>query len=433
MKARCKLFAIAVLLAGVRVASAQCYTFSSGSAASFTVNITSLPSPTMPSPGIYQYSGPEAAGTASLTQGETTYASSGPISLIVTVSSDSSIDFSAFDLNVSFTSANNTIVAASVSLGWSGLFFPNGSLPAALPPIPGSLDPFMVVDVNFAETDYTPDSVGGCSGTSPAPPSPAPPSPAPPSPAPPPVPSSPAPSIKAGGVVPVGSAVPTIQPGEWVSIYGTNLANSTMAWNGDFPTSLDGTSVTIDGQSAYLSFVSSGQINVQAPNDTTIGIVPVVVTTAGGSSTAAVRLAQFGPSFFLLDAKHVAGIIFRSDGSGAYGGGSYDILGPTGTSLGYPTVAAKPGDIVELYGNGLGPTSPAVPAGQVFYGPAYTTNPVTLLINHVSVFPTFEGLTGAGLYQINLTVPAGLGTGDVSLVATVGGQQTPPTVVISLQ
>jgi uncharacterized protein (TIGR03437 family) len=144
-----------------------------------------------------------------------------------------------------------------------------------------------------------------------------------------------------------------------------------------------------------------------------------------------------GPSFFLLDAKHVAGIIFRSDGSGAYGGGSYDILGPTGTSLGYPTVAAKPGDIVELYGNGLGPTNPAVPAGQVFYGPAYTTNPITLLINHVSVSPTFAGLTGAGLYQINLTVPAGLGRGDVPgdvpLVATVGGMQTPPTVVISLQ
>jgi hypothetical protein len=48
MKARYNLFAIAVLLTGVRVASAQCYTFSSGSAASFTVDITNLPSPTMP-------------------------------------------------------------------------------------------------------------------------------------------------------------------------------------------------------------------------------------------------------------------------------------------------------------------------------------------------------------------------------------------------
>jgi uncharacterized protein (TIGR03437 family) len=247
------------------------------------------------------------------------------------------------------------------------------------------------------------------------------------------VPSNPAPSIKLGGVVPVGSAVPTIQPGEWVSIYGTNLASSTMAWNGDFPTFLNGTNVTVDGQSAYLSFVSSGQINLQVPTDTPLGIVPVVVTTAGGSSTTTVTLAQFAPSFFLRDSKHVAGIIVRSDGSGAYGDGSYDILGPTGTSLGYPTVAAKAGDIVELYGNGLGPTTPAVPAGQLFYGAAPTTNPVTLRIGNASVAPTFAGLSGAGVYQVNLTIPEGLGTGDVSLVATVGGKQTPPTVVISLQ
>jgi uncharacterized protein (TIGR03437 family) len=191
--------------------------------------------------------------------------------------------------------------------------------------------------------------------------------------------------------------------------------------------------VTINGQSAYLSFVSSGQINMQIPTDTTTGVVPVVVTTAGGSSTANVTLAQFAPSFFLQDSKHVAGIIVRSDGSGAYGGGSYDIIGPTGTSLGYPTVAAKAGDIVELYGTGFGPTNPAVPAGQVFYGRAPTTKPVGLRIGNSSVVLTFAGLSGAGVYQINLTVPGGLGTGDVSLVATVGGKETPRTVVISLQ
>jgi uncharacterized protein (TIGR03437 family) len=218
-----------------------------------------------------------------------------------------------------------------------------------------------------------------------------------------------------------------------VSIYGTNLASSTAAWNADFPTSLGGTSVTIDGKLAYLSFVSTGQINLQVPNDTAIGPVPVVVTTAGESATSTVTLAQFGPSFFLLDAKHVAGIIVRSDGSGANGGGTYDILGPTGTSLGYPTVAAKAGDIVELYGTGFGPTNPAVPAGQLFSGAAPTTSPVKLLIKNVSVTPMFAGLSGAGLYQINLTIPAGLGAGDVSLVATVGGVQTPTGVVISLR
>jgi uncharacterized protein (TIGR03437 family) len=243
------------------------------------------------------------------------------------------------------------------------------------------------------------------------------------------------PSLTAGGVFPVGSAVPTIEPGEWVSIYGNNLASSTVIWNGDFPTSLGGTSVTIDGKAAYLSFVSPTQINLQAPSDATTGSVPVVVTTASGTATSTVTLAQFAPSFLLLDSKHVAGIILRSDGSGAYGGGTYDLLGPTGSSLGYPTVAAKAGDNVEIFATGLGPTSPAEPVGQAFSSSAPTTYPVTLLINNVSVAPAFAGLSGAGLYQINLIVPNGLGTGDVPLVAvvgTTGGSQTPPNVVISL-
>jgi uncharacterized protein (TIGR03437 family) len=146
-----------------------------------------------------------------------------------------------------------------------------------------------------------------------------------------------------------------------------------------------------------------------------------------------VTLAQFAPSFFLLDSKHVAGIIPRPNGSGAYGGGTYDILGPTGTSFGYATVAAKAGDTVELFGTGFGPTNPPVSAGQPFSSAAPTTSPVNLLINKVSLTPSFAGLSGAGLDQINLTVPAGLGTGDVPLAATVGGAQTQSGVVISLQ
>jgi uncharacterized protein (TIGR03437 family) len=218
-----------------------------------------------------------------------------------------------------------------------------------------------------------------------------------------------------------------------VSIYGANLASSTVTWNGDFTKSLGGTTVTINGKGAYLSLVSPTQINLQSPNDTATGSVPVVVTTTGGTATSTVTLAQFAPAFLLLDSKHVAGIIPRSDGSGAYGGGTYDILGPTGNSLGYATVAAKAGDTVELFAVGLGPTDPPEQAGQAFSGTAPTTSPVDLRINNVSATPAFAGLSGAGLYQINLTVPEGLGTGDVSLMATVGGAHTPSGVVISLQ
>jgi uncharacterized protein (TIGR03437 family) len=246
--------------------------------------------------------------------------------------------------------------------------------------------------------------------------------------------------IASGGIVPVDSTEPAIQPGEWVSIFGTNLASSTATWNGDFPTSLGGTTVTIDGNAAYLSYVSPGQINLQAPDDTATGAVPVVVTTGSGTATADVTLAQVAPSFLLFDSKHVAGIILRQDGSGAYGQGadSYDLLGPTGTSLGFPTVAAKAGDIVELFGTGFGPTTPAVPAGQAFSGAAPATYEVALQINNVGVATIWVGMSGAGLDQINLTIPAGLGTGDVPLVAGISGghtplYETPSYVVISLQ
>jgi len=243
-----------------------------------------------------------------------------------------------------------------------------------------------------------------------------------------------APAISPGAVVPLFSASPTIQPGEWVSIFGSNLASGATSWNGDFPTSLNGTSVTINNRPAYLSYVSPGQINLQAPDDTAAGSVSVVVKTSGGTATSTVTLGQFGPSFCLLDGKHVAGIILRSDGSGAYGGGTYDIVGPTGTSLGYKTVAARAGDVIELFGVGFGPTNPTVLAGKAYSGAAPTTNPVQLSINNVAVPPAFAGITSAGLYQLNVgPLPAGLGTGDVKLQATVGGVQTPSAVVISLQ
>ena len=174
---------------------------------------------------------------------------------------------------------------------------------------------------------------------------------------------------------------------------------------------------------------------MQAPDDTATGTVPVVVTTSAGSATATVTLSPFAPSFDLLDTKHVSGIILRPNGSGAYGKGanSYDILGPTGTSLGYPTVAAQAGDTVELFGGGFGPTTPIVPAGAPFSSSAPINNTLTLYINNVAVKTTFVGLSSAGLYQINLKVPDGLGQGDVPIQAVVGGMQTQPGVLFSLQ
>jgi uncharacterized protein (TIGR03437 family) len=240
-------------------------------------------------------------------------------------------------------------------------------------------------------------------------------------------------SISAGGIVPVYSTSTTIEAGSWVSIYGTNLAAATATWNGDFPLTLGGTSVTVNNKPAYLWFVSPGQINLQAPDDPGTGTVPVVVTNGNGSANSTVTLGQVGPSFSLLDSKHIAGIIIRTDNSGAYGGGVYDIIGPTGSSLGYATKAAKAGDTVELFGVGFGATNPPVPAGHAFSGSAPALNQIQMSIGGTAVTPSFAGVTQAGLFQFNVTIPSGLGAGDLPLSAIVAGAQTPAGVVISLQ
>ncbi len=176
--------------------------------------------------------------------------------------------------------------------------------------------------------------------------------------------------------------------------------------------------------------MTPGSLVAQAPDDTATGTVPVVVTTANGTATSTVTLGTAGPSFSLLgDAKnHVAGIILH--------GSTYDVIGPTGSSLGFPTVAAKKGDTVVLFGVGFGPTTPAVPAGQLVTTAGVLASSSTLTFNFggVAVKPDYAAITSTGLWQFNFNaLPGGLPTGDVAITATVNGATTPSNFVIALQ
>jgi uncharacterized protein (TIGR03437 family) len=241
----------------------------------------------------------------------------------------------------------------------------------------------------------------------------------------------PPPSINTAGIVPFYGSGTSIEAGSWVSIFGNNLAGGTFLWNEDFPTSLGGTTVTVDGKPAYLMFVSPGQINIQAPDDNATGTVPVVVTTPSGTATSTVTLSQFAPSFFRFDTRYAAGAILTSDGSGAYANGTYDLLGPSGYFT-FGTRPATAGDTLELYGVGFGPTNPPVPAGHSFTGAAPVSNPVTVTIGGVSAQVLFAGITSAGLYQLNIVVPA-VGSGDQMLQANVGGVSTPTQVYVAIK
>jgi uncharacterized protein (TIGR03437 family) len=92
----------------------------------------------------------------------------------------------------------------------------------------------------------------------------------------------------------------------------------------------------------------------------------------------------------------------------------------------------KPGETLVLYGVGFGPSNPHVSAGQAFTGAAHTTTPVGVTIGGVSANVAFAGITEAGLYQFNLTVPF-TASGDQPLQASANGVQTPPGPVVTVQ
>jgi hypothetical protein len=75
------------------------------------------------------------------------------------------------------------------------------------------------------------------------------------------------PQIDPAGVVNAASFAQPISPGSLVSIFGSNLAATTMTAQGvPLPTELAGTSVTLNGTRAQLLFVSQRQINLEAPS-----------------------------------------------------------------------------------------------------------------------------------------------------------------------
>ena len=60
----------------------------------------------------------------------------------------------------------------------------------------------------------------------------------------------------------------------------------------------------------------------------------------------------------------------------------------------------------------------------MFSGAYETTNAVTVTVGGVGADVLWAGLVGAGLYQINVRVPASLADGDQAVVAMVAGLST---------
>jgi uncharacterized protein (TIGR03437 family) len=224
---------------------------------------------------------------------------------------------------------------------------------------------------------------------------------------------------------------PGIVPDSWFTIQGTNLSSTTDTWdktivNGNLPTTLDGVSVNVGGKPAYIYYVSPTQINALAP-DVGTGRVSVTVTNAYGTSApSAVTSQTVGPAFFLLAGKYA--VATTQD---------FSLVVQSGTFQGLTTAPARPGDVIILWGTGFGPTSPSAPVGiELPSDKTYSTaNPVTVTVGGIptQVYSAALAPGFAGLYQVAIQIPASAPDGDLPVVATVSGTQSPAGTLIAVQ
>jgi uncharacterized protein (TIGR03437 family) len=96
-----------------------------------------------------------------------------------------------------------------------------------------------------------------------------------------------------------------------------------------------------------------------------------------------------------------------------------------------PLQPAAVGEVIELYGTGLGATSPQIPVSQAAFPPAVLAAPVSVTIGGVAAEVKWAGLIGPGLYQVNVEVPS-VGVGDQPVTVSVAGFQSAAGVSVAI-
>jgi len=252
-------------------------------------------------------------------------------------------------------------------------------------------------------------------------------------------PALPVPAISSGGVVSASAfgGFASVAPGSWIEIYGSNLASDTRGWLGsDFsganaPTSLDGTSVTIGGQPAFIDYISPGQVNAQVPSNVGTGLQQITLKTVSGTSSPssitvnAVQPGLDAPASFSLNGIQYTVALF--------GDGTYVL--PEGAIGGVNSRPAKPGDTIMLYGVGFGPTTPDIPAGQVVQQSNMLADSFKISFGGTPAMLSYSGLapTLVGLYQFNVVVPSVAASDAVPLTFTLDGIAGTQTLYIAVQ
>jgi uncharacterized protein (TIGR03437 family) len=184
-------------------------------------------------------------------------------------------------------------------------------------------------------------------------------------------------------------------------------AGNSAAGSIPLPTSLNGTSVTIDGVLAPLLFTSPTQINAQAPFETPVGNATLIAVVAGQKSPAVTfTVTATGPGVLLQPQSNHA-VAQNSD-----------------WSVNSPQNAAAPGQSIVVYltGQGLvdnpvatGAAPPASPLSAPLADAQVKIGGSAAQIQFLGLAP---GLVGVS--QMNLLIPV-VGPGEQPLEVSIGG------------
>ncbi|MSV27773.1 MAG: hypothetical protein EXQ52_03385 [Bryobacterales bacterium] len=190
-----------------------------------------------------------------------------------------------------------------------------------------------------------------------------------------------------------------IAPGGLMAIFGSGLAGGGKD-----------TSVEMNGSPVRTVAATPFQVNAEVPADLAAGTYSLRIRSSFGVAEQPVNVSESAPGIFLIGGPG-RGAVVNQDGK-----------------INSPVTAARRGQVVVIYGTGLGSV---IRQGNV----SVARNRVTALLNGQEFPVAFAGLTPGfiGLYQVNLALPQTAPPGlDLPLAIRQAGVDS-NTVLVSVQ
>jgi len=224
------------------------------------------------------------------------------------------------------------------------------------------------------------------------------------------------PLVNPGGVVNGASFAPreAVAPGSLISIFGSRLADTdAVATALPLTRRLGETTVTLGGRELPLIFVGNGQINALVPFELSPNETLPLLVRRGGSFSV--------PEMVSISSEQPG--MFSAGAMGAF------LNAQSGTPI--TQDPPRPGQWVTIFATGLGAVSPSVPTGEAApVSPlASAVKAVVARIGRLQAEVGYAGLAPgfAGLYQINVRVPANVEPSrDVEVLLTTGERTSLP-------